>query len=137
MQYQVAEIATRDKKQAIVFDNETEILLDKKLKAIVADQLVGTRLQSVEDKGLYELLFFVQGTGDEQVQMTLDIEKGKYQIFDPRLEEAIDPHAEVDPNAGLPPDPSADRISEGPTEEEQSGEEEEAGNAEQSSSPGE
>lgn len=123
VQYQVSEIATRDKKQAIVFENGAEIQPDKKIKA--AEELVGARLQAVEDRGDSEQLFFVRGEGpSDQVQVAITVDKGNYKLLDPRLEEAVDPHEEIDPNADLPPDPSADRVKEGSTEEDTGGEEE-------------
>jgi hypothetical protein len=131
VQYSVERVSRHEKKPAIVFENGVKIVLDEKVKDIQTAELDGARLQSVEDKGICEQLFFVKG--DPQLQISLVLDKGKYQIFDPVTNKLVDPHAEIDPNADLPPDPSADRIKEGPTEEGESGEE---GAAEQSDSAG-
>lgn len=103
--YSIHAFGKHDGKPAMVFENGVTVTLPsapKKQKIIV-----GERLTNVEDCGEGVRLYFNENY--------ITVEKGKYRIVDPKTGEEFDPHAEVDVNADLPPDPSADRIQEGST----------------------
>lgn len=76
------------------------------------------------DKGLAgQRLTAVEETPDENVRLLFNEgeaggTKGKIELFNPDTGESIDPFEQADPNEGLPPDPSSERISPGPTDEE-------------------
>lgn len=72
--------------------------------------LVGQRLVSIEENEETVRLLFNQGEAS--------VTKGNLMLFNPIDESLFDPYAPVDPNADLPPDPSTERITEGPTDEE-------------------
>jgi len=88
--------------KTLIFEGNTEIELKK---GVGAKAFVGKRLTNVEDQG------------DESMRLSfgdsfLELKKGSYLI------DGIDPHAQADVNAGLPVDPSPDRITEGPSDDE-------------------
>jgi hypothetical protein len=136
VQYEVERISTHEKKPSIVFEDGRKIVLPRKPKQ--ADALIGSRLQSIEDKGPEMELNFTKGQpGVDLLEIAVPVTKGEYTIYDPRINKTVDPHQPFDPNQGLPPEPTA-RISEGPTDEEvgkelsrgEQGQEEEAGTTE-------
>jgi len=108
IQYSVERVSTHEKKPAIVFENGAKLVLDKK-KGIELAELQGSRLLSIEDRGNSDQLFFVN---EDNTQTAITLDHGTYHIYDPVTDTLVDPHAEIDPNADLPPDPSAERIKE-------------------------
>jgi hypothetical protein len=101
----VRNISTRQKQSALTLDGGYQIILtDKRSKW--DKELVGKIFISVENwgKGEVKLLF---NQGDVVVL------KDKISIYSPDHDDVFDPYAEYQDE--FPPDPSADRIKEGPT----------------------
>lgn len=123
--YTVQEVGVHDDAPAITLDDGWKLIFNKRTK--LDKGLPGQRLANVEvtpDEGVR--LLFNEGS--------VPTRKGGVMLFNADTGLITDPFEEVDPNEGLPPDPSADRISEGPTDEEVRREldarQEEAGTAE-------
>jgi hypothetical protein len=108
IQYKVERFSTHDKKPAIVFENGVKIITDRVIKNKLQKEFVGQRLLNVwlAESGA-ETLFFGNG-------MTLELMPG-YRLYDPVSNSVIDPDDE--PVNELPPDPSPDRLKEGPDED--------------------
>jgi hypothetical protein len=102
--YTVQEVEVHE----LTLDDGWKIIFNNRKKLDTG--LAGQRLTAVEETpdGNVRLLFNEGEAGGT---------KGKIELFRADTGETIDPYEEVDPNEGLPPDPSSERISPGPTDE--------------------